>query len=220
MSIPQKITYGHFAYDAELDKTLVEANVIYWVTSLLYHSYAFIAQIISTKGNLPFDIPKIHFINAGLGIAQESIAVKAGVKAGTVHKAYLLEEFIDKSNGEFIKFINNGSAVPLLEKDEPLYQIAEFISFTQHIQYENTGALIMTSPYVLIFMLCTLSDCDNFGSRTLKDRISLFGDGNIGKAFDKFPNEHVCSKYCKWFSLSDLASMLIPPLSFEDEEVA
>ncbi|KAF8997750.1 hypothetical protein BDQ17DRAFT_1248311, partial [Cyathus striatus] len=199
-------------------KTLVEVNVVYWATSLLSHSHAFIAQIISTKGNPLFDIPKIRFINAGLGIAQESIAVKAGVKAGTVCKAYLLEEFIDKSEGEFIKFINNGSAV-LLDEDEPLYQIAEFLSFTQHIQYEKTGALVYISDFQgkNSSLLC---DPQIMTSPTLENRISLFRDGNISEAFDEFQNKHVCNKYCKWFSLSDLASMLIPPLSFEDEEAA
>jgi len=29
----------------------------------------------------------------------------------------------------------------------------------------------------------------------------LFGDGNLGEAFDQFPIQHKCNKYCKWFEL-------------------
>ena len=29
----------------------------------------------------------------------------------------------------------------------------------------------------------------------------LFGDGNLGEAFDQFPIQHKCNKNCKWFQL-------------------
>ena len=31
----------------------------------------------------------------------------------------------------------------------------------------------------------------------------LFGDGNLGEAFDQFPVQHRCNKYCKWFELQN-----------------
>ena len=35
---------------------------------------------------------------------------------------------------------------------------------------------------------------------------SLFGDGNLGEAFSKFPVEHVCTDncWCEWFELEKL----------------
>jgi hypothetical protein len=39
---------------------------------------------------------------------------------------------------------------------------------------------------------------DTFG-RELGD--NLFGDGNLGEAFDQFPVQHKCNKYCEWFEL-------------------
>jgi hypothetical protein len=36
------------------------------------------------------------------------------------------------------------------------------------------------------------------------DAIELFGEGNVGAAFDAFPTQHVCNKYCKWFKLEHL----------------
>lgn len=32
----------------------------------------------------------------------------------------------------------------------------------------------------------------------------LFGDGNLGEAFERFPLEHKCNDYCHWFNLSPL----------------
>ena len=31
----------------------------------------------------------------------------------------------------------------------------------------------------------------------------LFGDGNLGEAFDQFPIQHMCNKYCCWFKLEN-----------------
>jgi hypothetical protein len=31
---------------------------------------------------------------------------------------------------------------------------------------------------------------------------ALYGDGNIGSAFMRFPNEHQCNRYCHWAELS------------------
>jgi len=35
---------------------------------------------------------------------------------------------------------------------------------------------------------------------------SLFGDGNLGEAFAKFPAEHMCkgNRWCQWFELKAL----------------
>ena len=32
---------------------------------------------------------------------------------------------------------------------------------------------------------------------------NLFGDGNLGEAFDQFPIQHKCNEYCHWFELEN-----------------
>lgn len=36
----------------------------------------------------------------------------------------------------------------------------------------------------------------------------LFGDGNLGEAFDQFPIQHICNKYCHWFELETPSKIL------------
>lgn len=36
----------------------------------------------------------------------------------------------------------------------------------------------------------------------------LFGDGNLGEAFDQFPIQHKCNKYCRWFELENPSKIL------------
>jgi hypothetical protein len=67
-------------------------------------------------------------------------------KAGSVSVAYLIEELIPDPNS-FIKFIHNGTCLPLIDPDEPEYNITEFLVFTQHIQYVKTGGLAYISDY-------------------------------------------------------------------------
>ena len=69
-----------------------------------------------------------------------------------------------------------------------------------------TDPQIMTSPYVFSsLILCThwqlkvLIIFRSFGK-------FLFGDGNISEAFNDFPVQHICNKYCEWFKLPSLQS--------------
>ncbi|KAF8982855.1 hypothetical protein BDQ17DRAFT_1261868, partial [Cyathus striatus] len=132
----------------ELEKMLIEANVFYWAASLLSHTYSYISQVVSAKGSPPFEVPQLRFVKAGVAIVHDSTATKSDGKVTTMHRVYLVEELIEDCNGgssEFIKFIHNGSAIPLLAEVDPLYFIAEFLSFTQHVQYEKTGGLAYVS---------------------------------------------------------------------------
>ncbi|KAF8976292.1 hypothetical protein BDQ17DRAFT_1267468, partial [Cyathus striatus] len=126
-------------------KTLVETNVTYWAVSLLSYLYLYISQVISTKGEPPFKIPEIRFVKAGVGIVHDTAGSKPGGKSATMRNVYLLEEFIENEGNDFIKFIHNGSAHPLLDGSDPLYAIAEFLCFMQHIQYEKTDSLVYVS---------------------------------------------------------------------------
>ncbi|KAJ7195314.1 hypothetical protein GGX14DRAFT_404019 [Mycena pura] len=65
----------------------------------------------------------------------------------TICRAYLVEEFMPWGNGEFMKFVQNGNTVPLLDEDYPLYNLAQFLRFTQHVQYEKSGGLGFISDY-------------------------------------------------------------------------
>jgi hypothetical protein len=66
--------------------------------------------------------------------------------AVNVHTPYLAEELIP-SDQPFVKYIHNGDPTPLPEKDEPGYDLAQFLAFTQHIQYIKTGGLAYIADY-------------------------------------------------------------------------
>ncbi|KAJ7199949.1 hypothetical protein GGX14DRAFT_467093 [Mycena pura] len=39
----------------------------------------------------------------------------------------------------------------------------------------------------------------------------LFGEGNVAAAFEAFPREHVCNKFCTWFQVPKLDGNLSAP---------
>ena len=49
----------------------------------------------------------------------------------------------------------------------------------------------------------------DLASRSLGE--NLFGDGNLGTAFENFPTQHLCSKYCRWFKLRKLQAATNAP---------
>ncbi|KAJ7688834.1 hypothetical protein B0H17DRAFT_1135375 [Mycena rosella] len=125
---------------------------------------------------------------------------------------------IDTDTEDFVKFIHNGDSVPLLNPDDPLYPIAEFLCFTQHVQYfktdgtvflsdlQGTGTWltdpqIMASPYGFV-----LSPPLNFNVRyrEIGNGAEMFGEGNVGRVFVQFPEQHICNAYCDWFHLPSL----------------
>ena len=61
---------------------------------------------------------------------------------------YLVEELIPLSTGEaFIKYIHNGDATPRVFRDAAVDEIAEFLAFTQHVQYITSEKLTYISDY-------------------------------------------------------------------------
>ncbi|KAI6146731.1 hypothetical protein BKA82DRAFT_3980550 [Pisolithus tinctorius] len=72
--------------------------------------------------------------------------------------AYLLEEKIE-CDGDFTKFIHNCDCVPLLNPDEEGYDIAEFLCFTQHVQYIKTKGLVYIANYqgMCSFVTCGMA---------------------------------------------------------------
>ncbi|KAJ7203034.1 hypothetical protein GGX14DRAFT_311668, partial [Mycena pura] len=183
----------------EFTKTVKEANLLFWGTSLFQFTYSFIDNRISKAAQPPpFSVPRLRFVFGGVAVVHE---VSQGATAGattTICRAYLVEEFMAWGNSEFMKFVHNGNAVPLLDEDDPLYDLAQFLCFTQHVQYEKSGGLVFISDYQG-FSLLSL-----FSAIKTEEGDDPFGEGNVGSAFLMFPKQHICNHFCKWFKLSAL----------------
>ncbi|KIO09198.1 hypothetical protein M404DRAFT_22387 [Pisolithus tinctorius Marx 270] len=67
--------------------------------------------------------------------------------SGMASGVYLLEEKIEGGHAVFKKFIHNMDCGPSLDEYEDGYDIAEFLAFTQHVQYTKTGGLTFISDY-------------------------------------------------------------------------
>jgi hypothetical protein len=132
----------------ELSKLFREANVLYWAKSLLKLTYDFIDRCIASSSEPPpFLIPRVRFVEAGLALAYHQGGSKPGSKNGSTCAVFLLEEFIDSDGEEFVKFIYNMDANPLVDYDDYGYDLAVFFAFTQHVQYVKTGKLAFISDY-------------------------------------------------------------------------
>ena len=139
-----------------------EANVLYWAKALLKLTYDFIDHAINDASILPpFEIPRLHFIDAGLMLAYSfaTITTHASEKTqsakpggGIVSTIYLAEELIPTSSeGKFVKYIHNGDAVPCDLFDAKADEIAEFLAFTQHVQYAKMDGQVYISDYQGMF---------------------------------------------------------------------
>ncbi|KAJ6618580.1 hypothetical protein B0H10DRAFT_1947434 [Mycena sp. CBHHK59/15] len=73
------------------------------------------------------DIPDIRFVHAGVAILYDRETGSVSTKSA-IRRSYLVEELIDEEHDGFYKFINNGSAVPLLlpTADKSVAAVAEF----------------------------------------------------------------------------------------------
>ena len=139
-----------------------EANILYWAKVLLKLTYDFIDRAVNDASALPpFEIPCLCFIDAGLVFAYSfaTVATNASEKTGqsvrpggTVSTIYLAEGLIPTSSeGEFVKYIHNGNAVPCDLFDTEANKIAEFLAFTQHVQYAKTDGQVYISDYQGMF---------------------------------------------------------------------
>ncbi|KAJ7192034.1 hypothetical protein GGX14DRAFT_380515, partial [Mycena pura] len=132
----------------EFTKTVTEANLLFWGISLFQFTYSFIDnRILKAAQPPPFSIPCLRFVFGGVDVVHE---VSQGATAGattTICRAYLVDEFMPGGNSEFMKFVHNGNAVPWLDEDDPLYNLVQFLCFTQHVQYEKSGGLVFISDY-------------------------------------------------------------------------
>ena len=148
--LPANRRIARFALLDELAKLHREANTLYWSQALLKMTYEFIDHAIDqADGPPPFKIPRLRFVDAGLALAHSAPrpTVKGKVPSGTLCGAYLLEEKIEGGSAAFTKFIHNMDCGPTLEEYEEGYDVAEFLAFTQHVQYIQTSKLVFISNY-------------------------------------------------------------------------
>ncbi|KAJ7776556.1 hypothetical protein DFH07DRAFT_731711, partial [Mycena maculata] len=138
--------------------TVQEANLLYWASTLMGFTYSFINHFIANAPEEPpFDIPQLHFVHAGVAVVHDQVSGTNVANVSSISRTYLLEELIDTENEDFVKFIHNGNALPLLPPSDPLYQIAEFLCFTQHVQYFKTDCSVCLSDLQgTLPDLCTL----------------------------------------------------------------
>ncbi|KAJ7146842.1 hypothetical protein C8R44DRAFT_758323 [Mycena epipterygia] len=41
-------------------------------------------------------------------------------------------------------------------------------------------------------------------AHSIGDGAEIFGEGNLPAAFNAFPEQHICNKFCHWFELPAL----------------
>ncbi|KAG6372507.1 hypothetical protein JVT61DRAFT_7613 [Boletus reticuloceps] len=154
----------------ESSKLFREANCLYWAKALLNLTYNYIHHCVAEASEPPpFDIPEVRFVEAALLLTYTEATnstpdqprhTQAGTSSkstpGSVTGIYLAEELIDidiesgSSNQRptFTKFVHNSDPSPFIQDPgEYGYETAEFLAFTQHIQYVNTTGLVYISDY-------------------------------------------------------------------------
>ncbi|KAI6105969.1 hypothetical protein EDD16DRAFT_1633063 [Pisolithus croceorrhizus] len=178
------------------------ANTLYWAKALLTMTYDFIDSAISSAASvLPFKIPHLRFVEARLALAHSQFT-KGLVKpkfGGTVCSIYLLEEKIKGGSATFTKYIHNMDCRPSLSVHEDGYDIAEFLAFTQHVQYSKTGGLVFISDYQ--------GNADDLDS-SIGDGSDVFSEGNVESTVASFEKHHECNRFCKWpgFGLNEFGA--------------
>ncbi|KAI6156716.1 hypothetical protein BKA82DRAFT_4345777 [Pisolithus tinctorius] len=160
--------------------------------------------------SLPDPDPILHFVVAGLVVAYShhpgGPTGPHAPKLGSASAMYLAEELIrfddgsDRISGgnskKFMKFIHNSNPNPFPEPGEYGYEMAEFLAFTQHVQYSNTNGQVYISDYQGSMML--LSDPQILTHLDVNQGRILFGEGNLEDEVAAFEHQHICNKYCKW----------------------
>ncbi|EGO19054.1 hypothetical protein SERLADRAFT_403272 [Serpula lacrymans var. lacrymans S7.9] len=115
----KEFAVGRYSATEELNKIEMEANILYWAQSLMSMTYAFIDSTLKSSLSSPsFNIPRVLFVRAGVAIAHTGLHKKGPAHSQTsIRAVYLLEEKINEhQDGEFIKYIHNSDAAPMLEK--------------------------------------------------------------------------------------------------------
>jgi len=78
---------------------------------------------------------------------EASLAIKHVTSEFDEARAFLLEEVISGDEGHFRKYLNNVSAAPVSFTSEDNEERAEFLAFSQHVQYFKTKKMAFTADY-------------------------------------------------------------------------
>jgi len=127
-----------FAYDnhTQVTKLSAEINCLRWAAALMGIVYDFINKYTEIHGKPSFIIPEMRFVKSALAIVD------------TTHETYMLEEVIDEAaDGAFMKYIGNGSVKPLDSLSGAAAYRAEFLAFSQHVQYMKTSGLAFIGDF-------------------------------------------------------------------------
>ena len=129
-------------YPPTEEQTYIQSEVgcLDWARILLNLTYEFVAVYKEDHGTFPGRIPNLHFVEAAI----------AECDGG---KLFLVEEWISTSKAPFTKYINNAHAVPCIPQQAPeeVQNIANFLCFAQHVQYQVTEGTLFTSDYQGMF---------------------------------------------------------------------
>ncbi|KAI6152554.1 hypothetical protein BKA82DRAFT_4351868 [Pisolithus tinctorius] len=203
--------YTRLTLHEESIKLVREANILYWSKALLNMTYNYIHHCVSKSTDPPpFEIPILRFVVAGLVVVYShrpgGPTGPHAPKPGSASAMYLAEELIRFDDGpdgisggglkKFTKFIHNSNPNPFPEPGEYGYETAEFLAFTQHVQYSNTNGQVYISDYQGSMTL--LSDPQILTHPDVNQGQILFGEGNLEDEVAAFEHQHICNKYCKW----------------------
>jgi hypothetical protein len=207
-----------------------EANLLVWANALLEFAYDFIFDYAQNNNAPPgvedfmSIIPLFRFVEAGVAVVVKPLETTSAGQPSTQRATYLLEEMLPGSPAEFVKYLNNFEATTIFERGDSEYELAEFLMFMQHVQYQITHGTAYisdfqgTKTFYITFLTSQLNVYISLGvGTTLTDPQmmtkpslgpKLFGEGNLAEAFFKFPVEHanVCAenRWCEWFELEKL----------------
>jgi len=128
----------------ELSALVTECNCIQWGSILLDLTYKFIMREIERRGCPKLPIPDLRYTRVMVAIVQETLLKE---------KAYLVEEWIDNDEGkgepQFCKYINNRLPASIVPDSAPAsaHNIAEFLLFSQHVQWQKMIKGVFVSDY-------------------------------------------------------------------------
>lgn len=79
----------------------------------------------------------------GVAVSHDQVLGNNIANTSSICQRYLAEELIDTETEDFVKFIHNDKAMLLMAANDPLYDIVEFLCFTQHVQYFKTAVFLL-----------------------------------------------------------------------------
>jgi hypothetical protein len=133
-----KASGTRLAYDnhTQITKLSAEINCLRWAAALMGMVYDFIDNFTKIHGGPSFEIPDMRFVKSALAVVDPT------------HETYMIEEVIDEAiDGAFMKYIGNGSVKPLDFLIGAAAIRAEFLSFSQHVQYMKTKGLAFIGDF-------------------------------------------------------------------------